>query len=45
MFTQLELLAIIMTIIWVIVGIVVYFLFRKTGLKNMCNAHEEAVQK
>lgn len=45
MFTQLELLAIIMTIIWVIVGIIVYFLFRKTGLKNMCNPHEEAVQK
>lgn len=26
-----------MTIIWVIVGIVVYFLFNKTGLKNSCN--------
>ena len=40
MFTQLETLAIIMTVIWVVIGIVVYFLFRKTGLKSHCNPHE-----
>lgn len=37
MFTRLAQQAIIMTIIWAIVGIVVYFLFNKTGLKNSCN--------
>ena len=40
MFTQLETLAIIMTVIWVVIGIVVYLLFRKTGLKSHCNPHE-----
>ena len=29
-----------MTVIWVVIGIVVYFLFRKTGLKSHCNPHE-----
>ena len=37
MFTRLAQQAIIMTVIWAIGGIVVYFLFNKTSLKNTCN--------
>lgn len=48
MFTRLAQIAIIMTIIWAIIGIVCYFLFHKTGLKNTCSqkhAEEVAAQK
>ena len=41
MFTRLATQAIIMSIIWVIIGIVVYILFSKTSLKNMCNPKPE----
>ena len=44
MFIRLSKTAIIMTIIWVIIGIVVYYLFHKTGLKARCNQPTEAAE-
>lgn len=37
MFIRLSRTAIIMTVIWVIAGIVIYLIFNKTSLKNTCN--------
>lgn len=37
MFVRLSRTAIIMTIIWVIAGIIIFYLFNKTSLKNKCN--------
>lgn len=39
MFTRLAKNGIIMTIVWDALGIIVFFLFQKTGLKKMCNEY------
>ncbi len=41
MFFQLKTEGIIAAIVWAVVGIVVYFIFNKTGLKSSCNEKKE----
>lgn len=41
MFFQLKTEGIIAAIVWAVVGIVVYFVFNKTGLKSSCNEKKE----